>query len=70
MISIFALFLFVYVLIERFMSYRLSLVDYFYNNSPEHMLCNIVFGHSYQSEIYFRGYAMPMMNSLFASYID
>nr|UWI71681.1 cytochrome c oxidase subunit I [Strongyloides fuelleborni fuelleborni] len=53
MISMFALFLFIYVLIESFMSYRLSLVDYFYNNSPEHMLSNIVFSHSYQSNIYF-----------------
>uniref|UniRef100_A0A0N5BTN9 cytochrome-c oxidase n=1 Tax=Strongyloides papillosus TaxID=174720 RepID=A0A0N5BTN9_STREA len=36
------------------MSFRIALVDYFYNNSPEHALRNIVFGHSYQENIYFR----------------
>uniref|UniRef100_A0A0K0G5I3 Uncharacterized protein n=1 Tax=Strongyloides venezuelensis TaxID=75913 RepID=A0A0K0G5I3_STRVS len=40
LIRIFALFLFVYILIESFVSFRKRLVDYFYNCSPEHVLSN------------------------------
>ena len=53
MLSTFALFLFVYLLLESFISYRLVLNDYFVNSSPEYSYSNHVFGHSYQSEIYF-----------------
>nr|BAV82643.1 cytochrome c oxidase subunit I [Ancylostoma duodenale] len=53
MISVFALFLFLYVLFESFFSYRLVLSDNFINSSPEYSLSSYVFGHSYQSEIYF-----------------
>lgn len=53
MLSTFALFLFIYLLLESFMSYRLVLNDYFVNSSPENSYSNYVFGHSYQSEIYF-----------------
>nr|BAT21227.1 cytochrome c oxidase subunit I [Rhabditophanes sp. KR3021] len=52
-ISMFSLFAFVYVLLESLMSFRILLVDYFGNSSPEYSLSTYVFGHSYQSEIYF-----------------
>nr|YP_009162001.1 cytochrome c oxidase subunit I [Litoditis aff. marina PmII]AKS28851.1 cytochrome c oxidase subunit I [Litoditis aff. marina PmII] len=52
-ISTFGLFMFIYVMLESFFSYRLVLNDYFPNSSPESMLSGYVFGHSYQSEIYF-----------------
>lgn len=54
LIRIFALFLFVYILIESFVSFRKRLVDYFYNCSPEHVLSNYVFSHSYNSDVYLR----------------
>lgn len=53
MIRMFALFAFVYVLVESFVSCRLMVVDYFYSRTPEYTLRNYVFGHSYQSEVYF-----------------
>jgi heme/copper-type cytochrome/quinol oxidase subunit 1 len=53
-IRTFGLFLFIYVLLESFFSYRLVLNDYFVNRSPEYRLSGYVFGHSYQREIYFR----------------
>ena len=53
MISVFALFLFLYVLIESFFSYRLVLYDSFINSRPEYRLSSYVFGHRYQREIYF-----------------
>nr|ADU78509.1 cytochrome c oxidase subunit I [Baylisascaris ailuri] len=53
MISVFALFLFVYVLLESFMSHRVFLFDYYVNSSPEYSLSGYVFGHSYQSEIFY-----------------
>ena len=53
-ISVFALFLFLYVLLESFFIYRLVLNDNFINRSPEYRISSYVFGHSYQSEIYFR----------------
>jgi hypothetical protein len=54
MIRTFGLFLFIYVLLESFFSYRLVLNDYFVNRRPENRLRGYVFGHSYQREIYFR----------------
>lgn len=54
MIRVFSLFLFLYLLIESFISYRVLLIDYNINRSPEGTLRNYIFGHSYQSEIYFR----------------
>lgn len=48
------LFLFIYVLLESFFSYRLVIRDYYSNRRPEYCMSNYVFGHSYQSEIYFR----------------
>ena len=53
MVSVFALFLFLYVLIESFFSYRLVLNDSFINSRPEYRLSSYVFGHRYQREIYF-----------------
>ena len=47
------LFLFIYVLLESFFSYRLVIRDYYSNRSPEYCIRNYVFGHSYQAEIYF-----------------
>jgi hypothetical protein len=52
-ISVFALFVFLYTLLESFMSFRVLLFDYSINNGPESSLRNYIFGHSYQSEIYF-----------------
>lgn len=53
-IRTFALFLFIYVLMESFFRYRLVLNDNFVNRSPEYRIRGYVFGHRYQSEIYFR----------------
>lgn len=53
-ISVFALFLFVYVLLESFVGYRVFLFDYHVNSRPECSLSGYVFGHSYQSEIFYR----------------
>ncbi len=53
-IRTFGLFLFIYVLIESFFRYRLVLNDYFVNRRPEYRISGYVFGHRYQSEIYFR----------------
>jgi heme/copper-type cytochrome/quinol oxidase subunit 1 len=52
-LSTFALFLFIYLLLESFLSYRLVLSDSFTNSSPESSYSNYVFGHSYLSEVYF-----------------
>ena len=52
-ISAFALFIFLFVLLESFISYRILIVDYNVNSGPEGSLRSYVFGHSYQSEIYF-----------------
>lgn len=52
-ISSFGLFLFIYLLLESFFMNRLVIVDYFSNSRPEYSLSNNVFGHRYQSEIYF-----------------
>ena len=46
--------LFIYVLLESFFRYRLVLNDFFVNRRPEYRLRGYVFGHRYQSEIYFR----------------
>lgn len=54
MIRVFALFLFIFVLLESFMSHRLMLDDYFMNRSPEYRMRRYVFGHRYQSEIFYR----------------
>ena len=53
MISVFALFLFIYVLAESFIRHRLVLFDYYINRSPECSIRGYVFGHSYQSEIFY-----------------
>nr|YP_008145666.1 cytochrome c oxidase subunit I [Ascaridia columbae]AGI96019.1 cytochrome c oxidase subunit 1 [Ascaridia columbae] len=53
MISVFGLFSFLYVLLESFFSYRLMLSDGCVNSSPEQVYSNMVFTHSYQSEIYY-----------------
>ena len=53
-IRTFGLFLFIYVLLESFFRYRLVLNDFFVNRRPEYRLRGYVFGHRYQSEIYFR----------------
>nr|YP_009742085.1 cytochrome c oxidase subunit I [Angiostrongylus mackerrasae]QID77468.1 cytochrome c oxidase subunit I [Angiostrongylus mackerrasae] len=53
LISVFALFMFIFLLLESFFSYRLTLLDNYYNSSPEYSYSSYVFGHSYQSEVYF-----------------
>nr|BAV82628.1 cytochrome c oxidase subunit I [Angiostrongylus costaricensis] len=53
LLSVFALFMFIFLLLESFFSYRLVLMDNYYNSSPEYSYSSYVFGHSYQSEIYF-----------------
>nr|BAV82596.1 cytochrome c oxidase subunit I [Angiostrongylus cantonensis] len=53
LVSVFALFMFIFLLLESFFSYRLLLLDNYYNSSPEYSYSSYVFGHSYQSEIYF-----------------
>jgi len=52
-LSVFALFLFLYTLLESFTTFRVLLFDYGINNGPEGSLRSYVFGHSYQSEVYF-----------------
>lgn len=53
-ISVFALFLFIYVLLESFVGHRIFLFDYYVNSGPEYSFSGYVFGHSYQSEIFYR----------------
>nr|YP_009162831.1 cytochrome c oxidase subunit I [Gnathostoma spinigerum]AKM22096.1 cytochrome c oxidase subunit 1 [Gnathostoma spinigerum] len=53
MVSVFALFVFIYVLLESMMGYRLVMNEQFYSSSPEIVMSGYVFGHSYQSEIYY-----------------
>lgn len=53
MIRVFALFLFIYVLLESFIGHRLLLLDYYINSSPEYSARGYVFGHSYQSEVFY-----------------
>nr|YP_009092396.1 cytochrome c oxidase subunit I [Aphelenchoides besseyi]AII79374.1 cytochrome c oxidase subunit I [Aphelenchoides besseyi] len=53
MLSVFSLFLFVYLLMDSFFNFRLFLLDNFVNNGPESSLSFYVFGHGYQSDIYF-----------------
>lgn len=53
MLTNFGLFLFIYLLIDSFFSYRLFLVDFTPNVRPEVVYRNYVFGHSYHSDIYF-----------------
>lgn len=53
-ISVFALFLFLYALINSFGRRKVIINDYFINRRPEYRISRYVFGHSYQSEIYFR----------------
>jgi cytochrome c oxidase subunit 1 len=51
-ITLFSLFVFIYIIIDSFVSYRLVLLDIFINIRPENLgLTN--FNHSYQNEIYF-----------------
>ena len=52
-ISVFALFAFLFVLLESLFSYRVVVIDNFINRSPENSLRTYVFGHRYQSDIYF-----------------
>jgi len=52
-LRVFALFLFLYTLLESFFVYRVLLIDYRINNGPEGILRGYIFGHSYQNEVYF-----------------
>nr|YP_010489345.1 cytochrome c oxidase subunit I [Strongyloides cebus]UWK23990.1 cytochrome c oxidase subunit I [Strongyloides cebus] len=51
-LSMFSLFLFLFVLYDSFLSYRLLLLDYFMNNSPE-LVYLYNFSHSFKSDVYF-----------------
>jgi len=57
-ISTFGLFIFLYVLLESFFSYRLVINDYYSNSRPEYSNSLYVNGHSYQSEIYFNSFLL------------
>jgi len=50
----FSLFLFIYLIIDSLFCAQVVISDYSTNRSPEGSLRNFVFGHSYQSEIFFR----------------
>lgn len=52
LISMFGLFLFIFIIIECFISYRLVVVDHYSNYRPERVFGGYVFRHSYQSNIY------------------
>jgi len=53
MLSVFSLFLFVYLLLDSIVKHVLFLVEEFINSGPEGSLSFYVFSHSYQSEVYF-----------------
>lgn len=53
-LRVFSLFLFIYLMLDSIISFRVLLVDYSINSGPEGSLRSYVFGHSYQGEIYFR----------------
>ena len=53
LLRVFALFMFIFLLVESLFSYRLVLVDNFSNRRPEYSYSRYVFGHSYQSDVYF-----------------
>lgn len=52
-LRVFSLFLFIYMLLESFNSFRIFIVDCNVNHRPERSLSSYVFSHSYQSELYF-----------------
>lgn len=54
LLRVFAIFLLIYVILDSFISFRVLIVDYNVNRSPEGSLRSFIFGHSYQSEVYFR----------------
>jgi len=49
----FALFLFIFIILDSLLNSQLVISDYSSNSRPERSLRNFVFGHSYQSEIFF-----------------
>jgi len=49
----FALFLFIFIMLDSLLNSQLVISDYSRNSRPERSLRNFVFGHSYQSEIFF-----------------
>lgn len=53
LLRVFALFVFIFLLLESYFSYRLILLDNFYNSRPEYRYSSYVFGHSYQCDVYF-----------------
>jgi len=53
MLSVFALLLFVYLLLDSLLKQSLFLVEEFTNGGPEGSLSFYVFSHSYQREAYF-----------------
>jgi len=52
-LRVFSLFLFIYLLLDSIIRFRVLLVDYSVNSGPEGSLRSYIFGHSYQGEIYF-----------------
>lgn len=54
LLRVFAIFLLIYVILDSFISFRVLIVDYNVNRSPEGSLRSFVFGHRYQREVYFR----------------
>lgn len=54
LLRVFAIFLLIYVILDSFISFRVLIVDYNVNRSPESSLRSFVFGHRYQREVYFR----------------
>jgi len=49
----FALFLFIFLILDSLLNSQLVISDYSSNSRPERSLSNFVFGHRYQSEIFF-----------------
>ena len=54
LVRVFGLFMFIFMLLDSYYSYRVLLFDNYYNRSPEYSYRSYVFGHSYQSEVYLR----------------
>lgn len=69
-IRVFALFIFLLVLFESFLSYRIKITDLFYGRSPELSMRGYVYGHSYQGEIYYNSIELKAWSFIIISKSD
>jgi heme/copper-type cytochrome/quinol oxidase subunit 1 len=53
LLSVFSLFLFLFLLFDSFFNYRIFFVEEFVNSGPERVLRFFVFSHGYQRRIFF-----------------